>query len=220
LKKLISLSEIRQISSQGEKVLHVGPDMLLTPAARDAASEFGIKIVYGLIPAMAAVAPAPKAEPVLSTSTGTAGMDIALITRLVMEALAGKAQNDSPGFIKESDGSGLRLIRGNTVKCEPFETGNPNAVVGLTDIVNTRESPNMGAGFMTIEKSAFDWTLNYEEFDVIMEGTLDITINGNTYRGYAGDVFFIPKGSKITWSTPDYARYFYATYPANWADLV
>lgn len=218
MKKLISLAEIRQISAKGEKVLYVDSDTLVTPAARDAAAEAGLKLVQGSAPCAAPVVPAQPLQP---TGTGRAGVDIALITRLVMEALAGKAPSEeAPAFVKESDGGGLRLIRGNTVKCEPFDTGNPHAVVGLTDIVNTRESPNMGAGFMTVEKSAFDWELNYEEFDVILEGTLNITVNGHTYSGKAGDVFFIPKGSKITWSSPDRARFFYATYPANWADLV
>lgn len=217
MKKLISLSEIRKASSAGEKILYLDGETLVTPAARDAAAEAGVKLIQGAAPAVAK----PAVEsPVVTPPVGGAGVDIALITRLVMEALAGKAPAEAPAFVKESDEGGLRLIRGSTVKCEPFDTGNPRAVVGLTDIVNTRESPNMGAGFMTIEKSAFDWELTYEEFDVILEGTLDITINGRTFSGKAGDVFFIPKDSKITWSSPDRARFFYVTYPANWAELV
>ncbi len=217
MKRLISLSEIRQISARGEKILYVDGNTLVTPAARDAAAEAGLQLVQGATPAPVQ----PKQAPVVQPMGMTGAVDIAMITRLVIEALAGNAKQEAiPAFEKEVDAGGLLLIRGNTVKCEPFDTGNPRAVVGLTDIVSTRESPNMGAGFMTIEKSAFDWTLNYEEFDVILEGTLDITVNGRTYSGKAGDVFFIPKGTKITWSTPDFARYFYSTYPANWADLV
>lgn len=218
MKKLISLSEIKKMASLGEKVLYMDGDTLVTPSARDAAAEAGLRLVEGTAPQCSLQQPVPSVQPLGTAGAGPGALDIALITRLVMEALSVKAAPDAAPFTKESDAGGLRLIRGNTVKCEPFDTGNPRAVVGLTDIVNTRESPNMGAGFMTIEKSSFDWELNYEEFDVILEGTLDITVNGRTYSGKAGDVFFIPKGSKITWSTPDRARFFYATYPANWAE--
>ncbi len=147
-------------------------------------------------------------------------IDMDLIYKIVKEVLAqSMGTMIQKSFDKECDPSGLKLVRGNTVECDRFETGNPNSKVGLKDIVNTKESPNMGAGFMTIEKSSFDWELCYEEFDYIVEGNLDITINGKTYHGKAGDVFFIPKNSKITWSTPDFARFFYVTYPANWAEL-
>lgn len=219
MKKLISLSEIQEMTTRGEKVIYLDKNVLVTPAARDAAAEAGISLKQGPIPT-----PVPISGYSIGDSRadngGSNAVDVSLITRLVLEVLSGMKNPSSEKFVKESDAGGLRLIRGNTVRCEPFDTGNPQAVVGLTDIVNTRESPNMGAGFMTIDKSAFDWELNYDEFDVILEGTLEVTINGRTYQGKAGDVFFIPKGSKITWSTPDRARFFYATYPANWAEQV
>ncbi|MFQ6972843.1 MAG: ethanolamine utilization protein EutQ, partial [Enterocloster aldenensis] len=45
-------------------------------------------------------------------------------------------------------------------------------------------------------------------------------IDGKTYTAHAGDVLFVPSGSKVIWGSPDKARIFYATYPANWADLL
>ena len=71
-----------------------------------------------------------------------------------------------------------------------------------------------------IENSSFDWELTYEEIDYVIEGTLTVTIDGTTYTAHAGDVLFVPSGSKVTWGSPDKARVFYATYPANWADLL
>ena len=54
----------------------------------------------------------------------------------------------------------------------------------------------------------------------MIEGTLTVTIDGTTYTAHAGDVLFVPSGSKVTWGSPNKARVFYATYPANWADLL
>ena len=235
MKKLITAREVQESKSAGKNKMYVDKNTIITPAARDAAMEKDIAFVEGIEEEMAEkveIIPLSKKgddkEPcqcieekvVQKLNVGEKDIDVDLIYKIVKEVLAqsmGEAIKKS--FEKECDPTGLKLIRGNTVQCEPFDTGNPVAKVGLTDVVNTKESPNMGAGFMTIEKSSFDWELCYEEFDYIVEGTLDITINGKTYHGKAGDVFFIPKNSKITWSTPDFARFFYVTYPANWAEI-
>ncbi len=217
MKELITASDVQRCREKEEKIMYTDSKALVTPAARDLASEMGIRIIHR----SQMVETEPEKEHTSSVPERISGnIDIAQISKLVIEALAVNAiQSSAPVFVKESDSSGLRLIRGNTVKCAPFDTGNQDAKVGLTDILNTRESRNLGAGFMTIEQSEFEWFLGYEEVDVILEGTLEITIDGKTYRGYAGDVFYIPKGKKITWRSPDRARFFYATYPANWSEL-
>lgn len=236
MKKLITAREVQQCKSSGKDKIYVDKDTIITPAARDAGLENNVTFVEGIeqeeVKQVKITAPSIKVEEekepqtveekVVTKLTGEQKepIDMDLIYKIVKEVLAQSMGNAiQEAFKKECDPSGLKLVRGNTVECDRFETGNPNAKVGLKDIVNTKESPNMGAGFMTIEKSSFDWELCYEEFDYIVEGNLDITINGKTYHGKAGDVFFIPKNSKITWSTPDFARFFYVTYPANWAEI-
>jgi len=213
VKRLITVREVKECKNSGKNIICVDKDTIITPAAIDAATESNVDFIEGS--EMEKVNEKTDSNP-----TSEKNIDMDLIYKIVKEIMAQSMMTASvKSFDKESDPSGLKLIRGNTVECERFETGNPNSKVGLKDIVNTKESPNMGAGFMTIEKSSFDWELCYEEFDYIVEGNLDITIDGKTYHGKAGDVFFIPKNSKITWSTPDFARFFYVTYPANWAEL-
>ncbi|MCG4734831.1 cupin domain-containing protein, partial [Casaltella massiliensis] len=67
------------------------------------------------------------------------------------------------------------------------------------------------------KETTFDWTLNYDEVDYVIEGTLDIIINGKTVSASAGELILIPKGSSIQFSVKDYARFIYVTYPADWA---
>ena len=83
------------------------------------------------------------------------------------------------------------------------------------EVVSKNDS-KMSAGFLTIEKSSFAWELGYEEIDIVLEGSLTITINNQTYEACQGDVLFVPKGSKVTWSSSGYVKLFYVTYPANW----
>jgi ethanolamine utilization protein EutQ len=231
MKKLITAADVKKSIENGEKYMNIDSNTIITPSARDYASDNKIKFIDKPIKKFNDETTCPEEkslqqnlkeedDTINKISQELTGVDRKLIEKIVKEVIAEKMLlKMTNSFQKECDPSGLRLIRGNTVKCEKFDTGNPDANVGLKDIVSTKESPNMGAGFMTIENSSFDWELCYEEFDYIVEGNLDITIDGKTYKGKAGDVFFIPKNSKITWSTKDYAKFFYTTYPANWAEL-
>lgn len=236
MKTLITINEVRKCIEHGEKSIFVDSNTIITPAAKDMAAEHSIKFTDEVVTKVCeevvceekkvvcedkkVVCEESICETVKKHDDILGNIDKDLIARIVkevlMETMMKKTQE---AFESECDPSGLKLIRGKTVVCERFTNGKENQEVGLKDVVNTKESPNMGAGFMTIENSTFDWELCYEEFEYIVEGNLDITINGNTYHGKAGDVFFIPKNSKVTWSTPDSARFFYVTYPANWEEL-
>ena len=69
-----------------------------------------------------------------------------------------------------------------------------------------------------MDHSAFEWTLKYDEVDYIREGCLEIVIDGNTVRGEAGDIIFIPKNSSITFKASEFARFMDVVYPANWQE--
>ena len=211
MKKVISLKDIKEAASKGQKVISMEKGDIITPSAKDSAIEFGVKIEYACCNDV-------------HSGKDEGDVDFDMICRVVREMLTASGQlatekQIETSFVKERDPSGLLLVKADTISCDPFDTGNPKEKVGMKDIVNIRESGNMGAGFMSIDHCDFAWNLTYEEFDYIVEGHLDITINGKTYKGKKGDVFFIPKDSDIVWHAPDYCKIFYVTYPANWAEL-
>ena len=225
LKKVISVRDIKEMIAKGQKVILLEKGDIITPSAKDAAVELGVKIEYTCCndsgknnSQVDSICSKIRSEGNEET------VDYNMICRIVREMLtnSGQLANDKQSetcFVKERDASGLLLVKGDSITCDPFDTGNPTEKVGMKDIVNIRESNNMGAGFMSIDHSDFAWKLTYEEFDYIVEGHLNITINGKTYSGKKGDVFFIPKDSDIVWNAPDYCKIFYTTFPANWAEL-
>ncbi len=129
-------------------------------------------------------------------------MDKGLLQEM-LQCLKGK---DLP-FKAECDPNGLKVVRGNSVKMDVFDTGNPNAKVQFQELVSKEES-KMSAGFLIIENSKFDWELTYEEIDYVIEGTLTVEINGKTYTAYPGDVLFVPSGSKVVWGSQIKLGYF------------
>lgn len=218
-KKLITAVDVKNSVHAGDKVLYVEVGTIITPAAKDTAAELGVAIKTGPAPQQAEP---PQAAPACCTSESIPvanGIDPALIAKIVSEVVSSMTGVKVQELVKEADPSGVRLIRGDSVTCESFNTGNPKHKVGIKEILTNRESPNMATGFMTVEESTFSWDLKYEELDYIIEGTLDIIVDGKTYRGKPGDVFYLPKDTTITFSSPDKAKFFFVTFPANWAEL-
>lgn len=139
----------------------------------------------------------------------------ALIKKVIEEEMLNN--NDDYKII---DKSGVGVVKLNKMKKKVrMDTGNPNDEVYTTDLFTLEEAPRIGVGLMEMIKTTFDWTLTYDEIDYIIEGKLEIIIDGRTITGEAGDIMLIPKGSKIKFSATDYAKFIYVVYPANWSEL-
>lgn len=140
-----------------------------------------------------------------------------LIYKIVKQVLEKEQppQGES-AFEKHVDSSGVISIKTDTVKCEPFDVGVP-AKVSLKDVVTLEESPRLGCGILEIDHSTYPWTLTYDEFYYVVEGVLDIIIEGRHNVGNQGDILHVPKGSSVCFSSPKTCRAVYFTYPADWA---
>lgn len=104
----------------------------------------------------------------------------------------------------------------NVTEEDKMDTGNPNDKVYTKDFFTLDESKRLGAGLMVMKESTFDWTLNYDEVDFVIDGHLEVVGKNGTAKADKGQLIHIPKGSKIKFSAPKYARFIYVTYPADW----
>jgi ethanolamine utilization protein EutQ len=143
--------------------------------------------------------------------------ELEAVVRKVLEEMRSEGTKPSavPGW-KKIDPSGIMGIKLPEVHPEPFDTGKAGDRVFLKDVSELTESPRLGFGVMEMDRSVFKWTLNYDEVDYIIEGTLEILIDGRKVTGKAGEVIFIPAHSTIEFSSPGFTRFFYVVYPANW----
>jgi ethanolamine utilization protein EutQ len=149
-------------------------------------------------------------------------IDKNLLETLVRQILEEKINGtkDSVDFVRNKDISGVTSVKLPTVKVDEsnrLDTGNPNDIVYTKDLFSLDESKRLGCGIMEMKETTFDWTLDYDEIDYVIEGTLDIIIDGRTVSASAGELVLIPKGSKIQFSVKDYSRFIYVTYPADWS---
>ena len=97
-----------------------------------------------------------------------------------------------------------------------MDTGNPADRVWTRDLFTLEEAPRLGCGLMVMERTTFPWTLTYDEMDYVIEGRLDILVDGQTVSAGPGEVLYIPKDTSIQFSVRDKARFLYFVYPANW----
>ncbi|HYE82888.1 MAG TPA: cupin domain-containing protein [Clostridia bacterium] len=138
-----------------------------------------------------------------------------IVKRVLLEHISAKKGCEPE---KSKAPSGIVGVKGSSVRCETFDTGKPGDRVYLKDVLTLEENRNLACGFMEMEESEFDWVLNYDEVDYVIEGTLVIKTGDSRITGNAGDVIMIPKGSSISFSAPGYVKFFYVTYPANWSE--
>ena len=133
---------------------------------------------------------------------------IAAMVREVMSRLQGSS-SDCP--VKKIP---LPLL--NVSEEHRMDTGNPGDQVWTRDLFTLQESPRLGCGLMVMKNTTFPWTLNYDEIDYVIEGHLDIHMDGHIISAGPGEIILIPKGSSIKFSAPESARFLYFVYPADW----
>ncbi|HCJ4349970.1 TPA: DUF861 domain-containing protein [Listeria innocua] len=138
-----------------------------------------------------------------------------LIEQLVKQVVLEKMGQSS----KHVDPSGILSVKLPEVRVseeDRLDTGNPSDVVYTKDLVTLEESKRLGFGLMEMKDTTFDWFLDYDEVDYIIEGRLDVVIDGRNVSAGPGELIFIPKGSQIKFSVNGEARFIYVTYPADW----
>jgi ethanolamine utilization protein EutQ (cupin superfamily) len=93
---------------------------------------------------------------------------------------------------------------------KPPLIANENAFLGDVYTSTDAEKP-VSCGFYRLEKGTpLVYTYTYHEMKIIVEGEFDISDEtGQSVHAVAGDVFYFPKGSVITFKTDTYGLAFY-----------
>ena len=149
---------------------------------------------------------------------------IAKIVEVAIKADNGsnlKSSTDEFGTVKEVAPSGVTKIDYRNTKLPVFDcNGVHQEGVFMADVSGVDDDKNLGAGVMSIDHSALEWTLTYDEMDIVLEGTLQIETNGDIVEAGPGEMIIIPKNSHIHFQSPTTCKYLYVVYPTNWTDYL
>lgn len=206
-RSVITAADVRQ-ARDGRLV--IAPDAVVTPLARDVAKDIGVTI------SVAGAAPATGSAPV------GAEAELAARVRSIVTAMLGSGGGGRAAPTTGPARPPVKLARVQEARPEPFAHPGPPPDMGVAtvDVVTGDDGSPMAAGYMTLTRGSFPWTFTYDEVQVVLEGELQLGGDGGDRIGRPGDVFYIPKGSRITFGTPSWAKFVYVTFPANWEDGV
>ncbi len=215
MKKLICAKEVEAVLKEGQKVIYIDCDTIVTPSAKDAAKANGVEFTTDEPKAATTACCETLAEAAKTCDGGIDSNMIYNVLKTMMEKglLTGMfdSATDQP-YVVERDSCGLKVVRGSSVKYEVLDTGNPADKVFYQEVVKADDGSSMNAGFITIEDCKFDWECACQEIYYIVEGILTVTVDGKVYTARSGDSVFFPKGAKVEFGSPDKMKAFYATY--------
>ena len=100
--------------------------------------------------------------------------------------------------------------KGQTMELESMNTEGVNAFIKDIVFSNDPDSP-ITCGLFRMEKGkSLEYNYTYDEAKIILEGEMTITEEGgDTVEAKAGDIIFIGKGAKMTFSSNSYGLEFY-----------
>lgn len=192
MQKLICAKDVENLHAQGKHTIYIDSKTIVTPSARDAAESMQMQFVE-------------ETEPALFD-----GMDSEKIYKVMKVLMERGMLNDLfKPYEAECHSCGFKVVRGNTVQMETLETGQPGTKAFYQEVAGDGA---VHTGFLTIEASRFDWTIECEEHNYIIEGSVSITVDGKVFTANAGDVLYFPKGTKVVWDAAGKVKIFYATH--------
>ena len=214
----------RLVKEEGRSELVLEPRDVLTALALDAARELGLRLVnYEPLPAWSAAGkrdtllrgplwekPAAAAPPAHSDD---------LVARIVSAVLQRMGTATAPATAPASKDAGaapslgwqdVRVISGRAAEPAAVVPGAAPALdLRQQDILGVADGGPVRAGFCSWRAGARAVTLAQAEIEVVIEGVLEISAQGQTWRAFAGDVVLLPAGVPLQLATPSWVRVFF-----------
>lgn len=81
----------------------------------------------------------------------------------------------------------------------------------IMDILSRKDGLPCSVGYMEWEASSFAWKAEHDEINTVLQGELELAIEGKTLCGKPGDVLFIPGGTEVLYSSAGYVRFVYVS---------
>jgi ethanolamine utilization protein EutQ len=209
---VISSAEVSQAASS--RRLSVPADAIVTPLARDLAADLGVEITR----APAEPAPMGSSSPSAAVTDDLAVRVRAILAPLLGSGGGGAAVPPAPAARRPP----VKLTRIGDARLQKFPYAGPPAdmQVDTVDVVSADDGAPFAAGYMSITRGRFPWTMTYDELQIVLEGELHLGGDAGEMVGRPGDVLFVPKGSSVVFETPTWAKFVYVTFPANWQDQI
>jgi len=100
---------------------------------------------------------------------------------------------------------GVSLINGNKLLNECTGPDLPGKVM-ISDAIRCHEASHLTATYMKWDKASFSRTVKSPEISIVVEGELDLIVDGKTLNAKAGDMLYMDKGAYVTYRSPSMVK--------------
>lgn len=205
MKKLICAKDLEEILENGAKEIEIDKDTILTPSAKDIIKNSDIKVF---------IKEKKVENEVLKDIDMNKIMEFFKIVskNQVLQKTIMKMLLNEKKFEKECDSSGFTLIKGESIK---FDKIFKNLNIYSQDLINTDEEI---IGILKLERDNFIKKTKSKGNLFIIDGEVEIVLNGKRYLGKSGDLINIPKKAEIKIGSKDMAKVLYFSKDLNWSE--
>lgn len=127
--------------------------------------------------------------------------DEAMIDRLIRSVLAEMGAAPSRPGIRQAGG-----VTHVDSKAQQWNTSRVKGGVSVMDVLSPVKGDAAAVGYLDWENLSFSWTFRRTEVLVVLEGELNLSIEGTTFSAAHGDVFSIPAGTEAVLSASGHVR--------------
>lgn len=218
--KLVSAALLREMAAKSnDRSIVLERDSILTPSARDMATEMGLIVTKQCDRVITRkgkhYTPFNSDQQATNSYPANPGQDASpsgvIVNQIVQKVLDTIQQ---PVCVKP----GLTPVRGDSVVVKPFQADHEGQQAGVSKVITSREA-NLTAGFMTFDHSELAWYANCDEINYVVDGEYVLRMEDREFHARAGDVLYIPRGTRLVFSSTGTAKVFYVAYPANWDEM-
>lgn len=202
LKKLITSKEVEDAIRDNKKIIYIDDLTIITPSARDIAKGYQIEFVKEEV-----------------NTQSSKGIDSELIFNAlqlmqkngVLPEMLEQLINIKPEpFKQKCYTSGFKVVRGDTVHMDLVWDKQSKTSAYIQNVI-CKDKYKMNVGFMVIENQNFEKKSVYDEVSYIIDGTLNVQIDGKTFIAHKEDVVFIPKETSVIFNSPNKTKVFFTT---------
>ena len=94
-----------------------------------------------------------------------------------------------------------------------FEYGDQAQVAAL---VGAEDGSKLGVGLVRMTQAEIPWTIKYDEFVLVLEGTFTVTTESGDLTARAMEAIWLPAGTSLTYRG-DKVLLLYAIHPTDWS---
>jgi ethanolamine utilization protein EutQ len=218
-KQVITEADVVAAAEAGRKIIEAPlGECIVTYGAGDKALSLGIEIKEtsgqgDSSPSVTPTVASSQTEEVVSQVASLIkdrlplNLDPEKLENLVRQVATAHLSKSSPPVKHNPDQSvtrmgGVCFIKGNMIPSELSGSIPVDEKVMVMDAFKCSDDSTLAGGYMEWSKASFNRMVDQNEINIVLEGELNLSVDGQTSVVKQGDMVYLPRGTEVLYSAP------------------